>query len=380
MAERILTTRELNRATLARQLLLERSPLGVFDAIKQLAGMQAQVANAPYTGLWTRLQTFQRDDLTQLYMRRQVVRGSSLRCTLHLMPAEDYLLFHPLIQPALSRNLHIFASKTPGFDMASFEAEIRAYVKEQPRTGVELRAKMEELYPGMGRPQIADSVRIHLALIQPPPAGLWGFTGRPTHTEATEWLGRPLAGPQAGLREFVLRYLAAFGPASVNDLQAWSGATKLQGAVEALRPELLTFRDEQGKELFDLPDAPRPAADVPAPVHFLPEFDNVLLAHADRKRIIADAYRPLVFGGEVPARDNVMRTFLVDGFVAGHWKIKRTPEQAHLQIEPFAPLADEAEQALREEGTRLLQFVADGNCARTIAFMPYNGNPNRQNL
>ncbi|MGZ3638488.1 MAG: winged helix DNA-binding domain-containing protein, partial [Ktedonobacterales bacterium] len=236
MAERVLTLRELNRATLARQLLLERAALAPPDAVERLVAMQGQVSNAPYIGLWTRLQDFQRADLSRLLEQRQVVRASSLRGTLHLMSAEDYLHIHPILQPALSRNLHLFARQTPGFDMERFTALMRSYVQEQPHTAVELRARMEELYPGMGQPRIADSVRMHLALIQPSPSGLWGFTGKPTHTEATAWLGRPLAAPDGGSRRLVLRYLAAFGPASVQDIQTWSGVSRLQQTVDILRP------------------------------------------------------------------------------------------------------------------------------------------------
>src|SRR5260370_27396154 len=215
MGDRILTLRELNRAILARQFLLERTNQSPLDVIKRLVALQGQVSNAPYFGLWTRLNVFQRADLTALLEDRQVVRASSLRGTLHILTADDYLLFHSILQPTLSRNLHLFARKTEGFGLDQFVAEMRAYVQEQPRTAVELRAKMEELYPGMGQQQIADAVRMHLALIQTLPAGTWGFTGKPAHTEASAWLGRPFADPEVGLPQLILRYLAAFVPASV---------------------------------------------------------------------------------------------------------------------------------------------------------------------
>ncbi|MGZ3584309.1 MAG: winged helix DNA-binding domain-containing protein, partial [Ktedonobacterales bacterium] len=355
MAERVLTLRELNRATLARQLLLERAALAPPDAVERLVAMQGQVSNAPYIGLWTRLQDFQRADLSRLLEQRQVVRASSLRGTLHLMSAEDYLHIHPILQPALSRNLHLFARQTPGFDMERFTALMRSYVQEQPHTAVELRARMEELYPGMGQPRIADSVRMHLALIQPSPAGLWGFTGKPTHTEATAWLGRPLAAPDGGSRRLVLRYLAAFGPASVQDIQTWSGVSRLQQTVDILRPELLTFRDEQGREFFDLPHAPRPPADTPAPVRILPDFDNLLFSHADRRRVIADEHRSSIFIG-----NSRCTTFLVDGFVRGTWKIERTRTRSIFLIEPIEPLTAQVREALREEGEHLMRWMTDG--------------------
>lgn len=363
MAQRILTLRELNRATLARQLLLERASLAPLDAIKRLVALQGQVSNAPYIGLWTRLHAFRRADLTTLLEQRQVVRASSLRITLHLLAAEDYLRIHPLLQPTLSRNLRLFARRTHGFDMERFSAFMRAYIQEQPRTAVELRAEMEELYPAMGQQQLSDAVRMHLALIQTLPAGTWGFTGRPAHIEATTWLGRPLADAEGGLHHLVLRYLAAFGPASVMDMQTWSGLTRLQLAVEALRPELRAFRDEQGRELFDLPDAPRPPADAPAPVRFLPEFDNLIFGYDDRRRVLADEYRPLLF-----VRNAVITTFLIDGFVQGTWKIKRSGASATLLIQPFEPLADPARNALLEEGERLMCWVTDGSGPFEIEF------------
>lgn len=355
MAERILTLRELNRATLARQFLLERTNQSPLEVIKRLVALQGQVSNAPYFGLWARLHTFQRADLTALLERREVVRASSLRGTLHILTAEDYLLLQPVLQSTLSRNLHLFAKKAPGFALDQFASKMQAYVQEQPRTAVELRAKMEELYPGMGQQQIADAVRMHLALIQILPAGTWGFTGKPAHTEAAAWLGRPLADPELGLPQLVLRYLAAFGPASVKDIQKWSSLNRLQQTIDALRPELLTFRDEQGRELFDLPHAPRPEADTPAPVRFLPPFDNLLLAYAEHGRIMEKTYYPSVFS----TNGLIAATFLVDGFVRGQWKVERTPASSTLVIYPFEPLSPSLQNDLRAEGERLMRWVVD---------------------
>ena len=173
--------------------------------------MQGQVSNAPYIGLWTRLHDFQRADLAALIERREVVRASSLRCTLHLLTADDYLSIHPLLQPKFSRNLHIFASHTADFDLASFTAEMRAYIQERPRTAADVRLRMAELSPEMGQPRIVNAVRIYLALIQTTPAGLWGFTGKPKHTEASSWLGRSAALAEGVLPHLILRYLAAYG-------------------------------------------------------------------------------------------------------------------------------------------------------------------------
>ena len=362
MAERMLTLRELNRATLARQFLLERTSLVPLDIITHLVALQGQVSNAPYIGLWTRLHSFQHTELTGLLTNRQVVRASSLRGTLHILTAQDYLLLHPVLQPALSRHLHLFARHTEGFDLDRFCNAMCAYIQEQPRTGVELRAKMEELCSGMGKQHIVDAVRMHLALIQPPPAGTWGFTGKPVHVEASTWLGAPLADPRASRQQLIMRYLAAFGPAGIQDIQKWSGVTGLTSEIEVLRPELLTFRDEQSHELFDLPGAPRPPADVPVPVRFLPAFENLLLAYVERGRIMADSYYKAIFSNNGLIRS----TFLVDGFVCGIWKIERTSTSAILVIESFEPLSPQIQNELQEEGERLMRWLCDDTEAFTL--------------
>ncbi|HZR39302.1 MAG TPA: winged helix DNA-binding domain-containing protein, partial [Ktedonobacteraceae bacterium] len=204
----------------------------------------------------------------------------------------------------------------------------------------------------------------------------WGVGGSPAYTDAPTWLGRNFGSNTEGLRTLILSYLAAFGPASVKDLQIWSGLTGLARAVDALRAELVTFRDEQGRELFDVPGAPLPPANVPAPVRFLPDFDNLVLAHDDRQRIIANAYRPLVF----PGHSMVLPTFLVDGFVRGVWKIERSTTQAKLLIQPFEPLTDNVRQDLLREGERLLHWAADKITSFEIAFVPYDGKSLGQNL
>lgn len=354
MVERTLTLRELNRTTLARQFLLERVSQSSLDVIKHLVALQGQVSNAPYVGLWTRLSGFERESLTHQLEERQVVRASSLRGTLHLLAAEDYLQIHPLLRSTLSANLHRFARHAQGFEMDRFVKEMQAYIQEQPRTAVELRTKMEEFFPGMGKMQIADSVRMYLALIQILPAGTWGFTGRPTHVQASAWLGQPFVSSQEGLQNLIRRYLAAFGPASARDIQSWSGLTGLQSTLDVLRPELRIYRDEQGRELFDLLDAPIPSAETPAPVRFLPAFDNLIYGYANRLRVISDAYRPFLSTGNI-----IVQTFLVDGFVRGMWKIERRGPLATLVIEPYGPLSPSEQNELWEEGERLMRWAAD---------------------
>lgn len=377
MAERILTLHELNRATLARQLLLERAHLSALDAIKQLTGLQGQLSNPPYIGLWSRVHAFERDELTRLLEQRQVVRTSMMRRTLHLTTAEDYIHFRPALRSLHKRDLDAhFADQQAGcLDQDRLLAEMRAFLHEKPRTNVELRAKLAEMVPMMSE-QLLYKVRLSLSLIQVFPGGVWGVGGSPAYAEATTWLGRSFVSEAEGLRSLIVSYLAAFGPASVKDLQIWSGLSRLQPVVEALRTELVTFRDEQGRELFDVPGAPLPPATLPAPVRFLPDFDNLVLAYQDRRRIIADAYRPFVF----PGNSMVLPTFLVDGFVRGVWKIERTTGGARLLIQPFEPLSNTACQEVREEGERLMQWVREKTPTFEIVLVEYGGKVLGQNL
>lgn len=320
-SDRPLTVRELNRATLARQWLLDRKVRQPFAAIRSLVAVQGQVSNAPYVGLWSRLRNFKRDDLTALIEGRGVVRAPSFRGTLQLQAGEDYLLFQPLVRRALARDLHLFAKRSKGFDWERVAASLLAYLRERPRTGVELRAKMEELFSGFGKPNILDSVRT----------------------------------------ELVLRYLAAFGPASVQDIQSWSGLRRLDSTVEALRSSLRTFRDEEGRELFDLSDAPRPKPDTPAPVRFLPEFDNLVFGHDDRRRIVSDDDRPRLL-----TRDFNCAAVLIDGFAKGKWKVERQPERMTLVIDLFEALSRKAQNELQEEGERLLRWMGGEKGSYTI--------------
>ena len=346
MTERTLTLRELNRATLTRQYLLDRAALAVPEAIAGLVGLQAQVNNPPYIGLWTRLRDFRRDDLTALMVRRAVVRGALLRSTLHLLMAEDYLLLRPALQPALERALRsFFGAQARGLDTARLVATALPLLEERPRTFAELRAALLPLEPDRQLEALAYAVRAYLPLVQVPPGGTWGSGGSPAYALAEPWLAGSVAEPGESLRILVRRYLAAFGPATVRDLQVWSGLIGLQGAVAARRPELRAFRDEQGRELLDLPDAPLPSADLPAPPRFLPEYDNLLLAHADRTRVIPDEYRPLIFLSAARARD-----------------------AATLVVEPFALLSPPDRAALADEGARLIRFIADDAATVAVRF------------
>ncbi len=356
MGQRVLTPRELNRTLLARQMLLERANISILEAIERLVGLQAQTPNAPYIGLWTRLAIFQRNDLVQLLEQHKVVRATLMRSTLHLVTAKDYLLLRPALQPALTRALYAFFGKAGReIEIEPLVSAARAYIEEKPRTFTEIRAHLTELNPDTDPALMAYVVRTHLPLVQIPPGGAWNFAGSPAHDLAERWLGQPLATPEEGFRYLVFHYLAAFGPATVRDIQAWSGLTGLRNALEELRPGLCTFRDEQGNELFDLPDMPLPSANTTAPVRFLPEFDNLILSHAERGRVVVDKYRSSIF----LSAGRVRATFLVDGFTAGTWKIERTGKNAKLLIEPFETLSNTVCDELVEEGKQLLRFVED---------------------
>ncbi len=348
----------LNRALLDRQLLLTRSGHTAAEAIGHLAGMQAQAPLAPYTGLWTRLRAFTHDDLARLITGRQAVRIALLRGTIHLVTAGDCRTMRPALQPELDRGLRNGAARRlTGLDLDAVAGAGRRLADERPRTFSELGTELAGLWPGHAPADLAHVVRARVPLVQVPPRGLWGKSGKAAHTSAEAWLGEPLD-PVPSVEHLVLRHLAAYGPAGAHDVQTWSGLTRLREVLDRLRPRLRVFHDENGAELFDLPDAPRPDPGVPAPPRFLPEYDNLLRSHADRTRVLPEAHRPRL----ASPNDAPRPTFLVNGFVHGTWKITRGRGAATLAIEPFAPLPDA--DALTAEGARLLEFTAPGDTHR----------------
>ena len=281
MPLRILSTRALNRALLARQLLLTRTAMTAADAIAHLVGMQAQVPKAPYVGLWSRLKGFEPAELAGLITNRRAVRIALMRNTLHLVTADDCLTLRPIVQRLLTR-----AYKTNDrTKLDEIVAAGRAILDAKPRTNIELGRLLQKKFPTHEPVMLGYAIRDNVALVQIPPRGVWGQSLAATLTTAESWLGRPLAESTAG-EELVRRYLRAFGPASLADVAAWSGLAGLKATLEALRPELRTFRDQRGRELFDVANGLLPRQSAAAPVRFLPEFDNVLVAYADRNRII----------------------------------------------------------------------------------------------
>lgn len=347
----VLGVRALNRATLDRQLLLRRTALTAEQAVEHLVGLQAQNVKPPYYALAARLDGFDPEELSASMADRRVVRIVTLRSTIHTHTADDCLTLRPLVQPARDRELTVFRKGLEGVDLDRLARLARDLVEAEPRTMKQLREALSVEWPDADPQSLAVAARCTLPLVQVTPRGLWGRSGQVALTTAEHWLGRP-AEPAPAPDATVLRYLAAFGPASVKDMQTWAGLTRLRDAFERLRPRLVTFRDDKGVELFDLPDAPRPDPDTPAPPRFLPEFDNLLLSHADRTRVV-----PPEHWGRTWQGNQAHSALLVDGFLAGVWRL----ESDALVVEPFARLTKEQRGEVTEEGQRMLKVMHPGS-------------------
>ena len=347
----MLDRRALNRATLARQLLLDRARLSASEALEHLTGMQAQAPLAPYVGLWSRLEAFRADELAELISSRHAVRGPMMRATLHLVTARDFWRLRPVLQPVLERGFAGAPFNIRGIDPDALLAAGKPLLAERPLTRPELGAALAQSWPDHDPSSLAHAVTYLMPVLQVPPRGLWGRSGAARWVDAETWLGDP-PGAAASVEDLALRYLAAFGPATIRDVQTWSGLTGVSAVIDRLHSQLRTFRDESGNELFDLDDAPRPDPATPAPPRFLPEYDNLLLSHRDRARFIPGR-EPVPLPPGIGARTG---TLLVDGVVRAVWTIDRTRAAAILRIQPFDRLTEDAEIA--DEGTRLLRFVA----------------------
>jgi hypothetical protein len=354
-----LSLRALNRATLQRQWLLERQARTAIEAIEQLVGMQAQVPLSPYVGLWTRLEGFQPDELATLLVERKAVRGSMMRATIHLMSSRDFLAIRPLVQPCLDRELYqnqIYGRKRlVGLDMEAVLKAGHSLMETSPKTAAQLRDALGPLWPDREPRSLAHAVRCLLPTIQVPPRGVWGQAGNPAMSTADLWLGSPVD-VEPSIDDLVLRYLNAYGPASVADVQAWSGLTRLAEVVDRLRPRLRGYTDlETGQELFDVDGKELPDPDTPAPTRYLPEYDNLLLSHANRNRMIDDTLRQ-----ELVLRENLTRgSVLYDGRVCALWKLyQQSKKSATLEVEPIVGLTSKARSAVLAEGRRLLAFAA----------------------
>ena len=339
-------------------MLLRRQRLPVADAVERLIGMQAQVPGDPYVGLWTRLEGFEPEDLSRLISTREAVRLPLLRTTLHLATARDSLSMRPLLQPVLERGFRTgspFWRQLKGIDLDALLTAGRELIEERPRTTAALASLLHERWPDYDPTSLSYAIRYLVPLVQVPPRGLWRASGQPTWATLEAWLGRPMA-TDGSLDELVLRYLAVFGPASITDVRTWSWLTEAREVLERLRPRLRAFRDERGRELFDLPDTPRPDPATPAPVRFLPQYDNLLLSHDDRSRVIGGEHRRRL-QAELNA---TFGSVLVDGFVSATWKVVREGGVRSLRIQALEPLAKPDATAVSDEGARLLAFLIPG--------------------
>jgi hypothetical protein len=345
----VLTRRDLNRALLARQLLLERQELGAAEAIERVVGLQAQLPAPPFIGLWTRLAGFHEVELQQLIDAREVVRATMMRHTVHFVTARDYVWLRPTIQSALDKNYKgVTGKRLAGFDVAPFLDHARTAFASEPRTFAEIQQLIEERDPECDVRAVSYAVRTFLRLNGVPNGSRWRFGGRAPFALAEDWLGEPIP-DQGDVKRMVRRYLAAFGPATPGDASAWSGVGGMRAVFEELRDELRMFHDERGRELFDVPDAPLPPGDTPAPVRFLPEFDNTLLAHKDRTRVIADEHRPRVY----LVAGRMLGTLLLDGFAAATWRIA----DGVLTVEPFRRITKAERAQLEPEAEALITFA-----------------------
>ena len=363
MAARVLSLRQLNRTLLARQHLLTRAALDTRSAIESLVALQSQIPNPPYIGLWTRLRRFERDDLTALLESRQVVRAPWLRSTLHLVSAADHQRFQAVIQPALARGLRsFFGPRAKGLDIERLIQIAKPYLEaETPAIGA-LRDKLLEHMPDQDKQAMAYAVRSYLPLVQVPPSGTWGVGTRATYTTAESWLGP--AEPSA-LGALFRRYLAAYGPASIMDFQTWTGMTSLKSPLAATLEALAEYRDEAGKACYDLPELTIEDGDAPAPIRFLPEYDNILIAHKDRGRILPEVHRKKVF----VSAGRVLGSVILDGFVGAIWRVKREKARATLLVSLFETQSDEARAAIEKEGLPLLRFIADDAEEHSVEFV-----------
>ena len=349
LAERVLSTRELNRALLARQLLLQRSTLPLTRALERVGGLQTQYAPSAYIGLWTRLGDFRRGTLTKALEEKRAVQATLMRATIHVVSPRDFQLFAAGIRDE-RREWWFKVSRRQlqleGVDMKEVARRVREHLADGPLR----QAELVERLLGEGFPRIAwVGAGMWIDLVRVPPSGTWKQRRADLYALAESWLEPSDATRGEGLGHLVRRYLGGFGPASMKDLGSWSGLSlgTLRPVVEGLR--LRRFLDEQGGELLDLPRSPLPDADTPAPARFLPTWDASLLVHARRTQILPEEHRPRVFDTKTP---HSAPTFLVDGAVAGTWRYER----GQVRLEPFGRLPREARRELEEEAEGLAAF------------------------
>ncbi|WP_285747164.1 winged helix DNA-binding domain-containing protein [Lentzea sp. NBRC 105346] len=345
----------MNRTLLARQLLLARQDVPVVDAITHLVGLQAQTTTPPYLALWSRLQSFSVDDLSSLIEDRTLVRMTLMRGTLHLVAAPDCAALRPVLQPMLAKGLqNAYGPQLKSVDLDELVAEADSLLAEGPLTVADLGSRLLERWPDSTARALSFGAQLLSPMVRVPPSGVWGQSAMPSNGSLRQWSGLELpdtapAGPM------IERYLRAFGPASAADIAAWSKLTGLRPHINQL--DLVKYQDPNGRELLDVPDGELTDEDAPAPVRYLPVYDNLLLSHADRTRVMSDEHRKrwgATKNGVFP------QTFLVDGFVRGTWEIEETKAAATLVLTGYAKVSKRDQQALSREGAALLKFVAPG--------------------
>ena len=350
MTEDTLDARTLNRTLLERQHLLSRTRMPALGMVEHLVGMQAQEPHDPYLGLWSRLERFDPDELSRLLSDRAAVRLPMLRFTIHLVSARDCVALRPVLASVMARTVSSqFRRRLEGVDLAELAALGRALAEERSQTAAEMRPALLARFPDRDPVALTVAVAAMVPLVQVPPRGLWGQGARPVLMPAESWLGTRIGDDEAP-DEMIVRYLAAFGPASTADIRTWCGLAGLREAVDRLRPRLRTFRDAEGRELFDVANGALADHEGPAPPRFLPQYDNVFLSHADRSRIVRPEERD-----RISFADRFSRPLLLDGFVAGTWKADVDAGRLEVRVGTEAPT-----DGLEQEGVRLLSLLAPG--------------------
>jgi hypothetical protein len=339
-----MNARALGRATLARQLLLERHALDVTDAVGRLGALQAQEPKPPFVALWSRLEGFEAAQLIEAIEAKTLVRGTLMRGTVHIARSEDFLRWQPILAPLGVEALRkVIGDRVKGVDLDAVVEDVRElFADAEVLSADEVRDWLARDRPSEDTRAIARTALYSLPLVRAPDGGRWGFTPKSRFTDSRHWLGKdPVKRPDR--RALIRAYLAAFGPATPRDAEQFLGGGDWQETFDAL--ELERF----GK-LYDLPEAPRPDEDTEAPVRFLPDFDSLMLAHADRSRAIADVHRKQLTTKNLRVR----ATVLVDGMVAGFWKL----DKKKVVVEPLRTLLKREQAAVDEEAERLAAFVA----------------------
>jgi hypothetical protein len=367
--EALMTDRELNRAVLARQHLLDRADLSLDAAVEAVGALQAQYAPAPPVALWSRLRDLTLDGYASALRQRRLVTALLMRGTMHVVSAAEYWPIAAAVASLQNRSSSPIERSSP-VDLVALRADLAGRVADVPVSQAEVTAYLRDWLFGHGHdpedPEVAmlgrlawRGVRGSTAVLNVQSRGAWGQRAPDAYVAARAVLPPPRSGGDEALSVLVRHHLRAFGPAAAEDVASWTGATgpaQLREALAALAPELLRFRDEAGRLLFDLADAPRPGTDVAAPVRYLPSFDSLLLAYAARfrERVLPEPYRPAVIR---TANLQVLATFLVDGMVAGTWEVQVERKLAMLVVRPLGLLAREDRQPLIDEGERLVRFV-----------------------